>query len=196
MKVGDRVRLTGSSCGNAVYGSEGTVTYIPKKAHWIAVKFDCDPNERTPAIARLEKITMPKTIDTTKPLEFVNAAGSTFDVQFITMTSEGHILVEGNDYWRIFDVNGKFVRDKDGVAKTVELRNKVETKTLFLRVSAACPHDALSLHRTLPGGHGVAVIEVQIKDGILTDAKVVRENQPGHEFDKVMLANKLEVEEL
>lgn len=77
-------------------------------------------------------------IDVTKPLEFFhNHKGA--DAPFITLTSEGHILVGQAEKnadiadvlggWAIFTTEGVFVRSGNGYGKALTLRNKPEEIT-------------------------------------------------------------------
>lgn len=171
--VGDRVRLAKGICGTAEAGDEGVVTHVPRHGNWLGVRFE--RSEHTPHPSRLEKI-MPK-IDTTKPL--VDDCGRTFT--FITMTSDGHIMVSPDwkrrvSAWIIFDAEGKFVRSEKDTGKAITLQNKEETKTLYVRVSSLCMHQQTSLSHGEPGGNAVAAIKLTLKDGIVVDAKLARAN--------------------
>jgi len=76
------------------------------------------------------RIIMAIPINTDEPLEYVSGT-ETAVASFITITSEGHILVgrgvglaESLD-WCIFDKAGKFVRSSNGQGTGLTLRNKI-----------------------------------------------------------------------
>ncbi|MET0375937.1 MAG: hypothetical protein ABW128_16985 [Rhizorhabdus sp.] len=79
-----------------------------------------------------------KLIDVTKPLGYSKVDS----VPFITMTSEGHILVGrgangvgSSVEWAIFTKEGKFVRSSNGQGSGLTLRNISKEEVFFYRIS-------------------------------------------------------------
>lgn len=145
-KIGDRVRYTGrydSTLANReARGELGTVTSV---GHTIGVKWDCGEARR--ARLTLGKGVYPGNIelanvkiDTTKPLIIDNSYG-THSATFITMTSEGHILVDVplestlSPSWVIFETTGKFVRSSNNRGSALVLSNVPIEVVRYQRIS-------------------------------------------------------------
>lgn len=127
-KKGDRVRYTGTASDYA--GKTGEVVSGTNGSDNVPVRWDGSGNNSYILITNLAPVDK---IDTTKPLELSSGTNSS-DVTFITMTSEGHILVSpvsksglgSGSTWTMFDTDGKFVRSETGNGFGLLLRNKVD----------------------------------------------------------------------
>lgn len=126
LNKGDRVRYIGTTTD--YIGKTGEVLPGATPGSDLPVRWDGKQNTSYVMRENLEKIMK---IDTAKSLE-VTGGTNTSDMTFITMTSEGHILVSpvsksglgSGSAWIMFDTNGKFVRSESGNGKALTLRNK------------------------------------------------------------------------
>ena len=147
LKVGDRVRYHRTVAGTVENnGRIGTVTSLDsgciERGH-VTVKWDDGKSHPSyPYIANLEIIPVTKTLDTAKPLEVgLGQHGKTYAVPFITVTSEGHILVgkfpDAHADWFIFTAEGQFVRSSDGTGTGLTLRNTSVETVHYQRTTSA-----------------------------------------------------------
>lgn len=161
LKRGDRVRYTGIT--SDYIGLVGEVV-VTSNNDDVPVRWDGKLNNSYVMKTNLEKIVK---IDTTKSLELASGH-DTKEVTFVTLTSEGHILVSmkpgstgigSGGSWYMFDTNGKFVRSETGNGFALTLRNKA-------------PQPVVQNGNVVIPGFGTTLLQLTSLDGVLTDVKL------------------------
>lgn len=179
MKVGDRVRYIGPNFHNQ--GREGVV--LDTRPNAVRVRYSDKPQHSMGLWFHDSKfeVIMP-TIDTTRPL-FIDNGSTQRPAPFITMTSEGHILVgrceEGCSAWSIYDTDGNWVRaDRDGGSQT-KLVNKPARRVTYQRVTGVgsvgvTVYESLETLKANWKDEYVGAVKVTAEDGKVVSVELVR----------------------
>jgi hypothetical protein len=180
VKVGDRVRYVGPNFPNQ--GREGVV--LDTRPNAVRVRYSDKPQHSLGLWFHDSKfeVIMPK-LDTARPLYLANRYGGELrEVPFITMTSEGHILVgrceEGCSAWSIYDANGNWVRSEGGGSQT-KLVNKPARRVTYQRITGVgsvgvTVYESLETLKANWKDEYVGAVKVTAEDGKVVSVELVR----------------------
>lgn len=188
-KVGDRVRYKTERPDEAGNLYSYTSKWAARTAiviqthpgrHYVRILWDDTGETALPNSHNLELIPM---IDTTKPLVVLNSLDETFEVTFVTETSDGNILVSAASGsrlapgWFIFNRNGDWVRAENGNGQKLKLKNKGPIEQIVYQViySDGRPSPQPTRRHVHPGT-AEAALKLIYRDGILVDVGIAQPN--------------------